>query len=110
MRPDEKLYLITRADLAPGAQAVQAAHALQQFNAEHPDVAQAWFKESNYLALLAAPDEARLARILMKAERRGLRASAFREPDFGDALTAIALAPCSESRALTRDLPLALAS
>jgi len=108
MRPDDKLYLVTRADLSPGAQAVQAAHALQQFNVEHPEVARAWHQESNYLALLAAPDEAGLALLLKKAQRRGLEASAFREPDFGDALTAIAIAPGADARALTRAFPLAL--
>jgi peptidyl-tRNA hydrolase len=109
MRPDDKLYLVTRADLAPGAQAVQAAHALQQFNVEHPDTARAWHTESNYLALLSVPNEARLAEVLRKAKRRGLEASAFREPDFGDALTAIAIAPGEDARAITRSLPLALA-
>lgn len=32
MKPNAKLYLITRKDLSPGQQAVQAAHALQEFN------------------------------------------------------------------------------
>ncbi len=32
MKTNAKLYLITRADLSPGQQAVQAAHALQEFN------------------------------------------------------------------------------
>lgn len=30
-----KLYLVVRADLPPGPQAVQAAHAARQFAAEH---------------------------------------------------------------------------
>jgi len=32
-----KLYLITREDLPPGQQAVQAAHALREFGEHHPD-------------------------------------------------------------------------
>jgi peptidyl-tRNA hydrolase len=110
MRPDDKLSLVTRADLPPGAQAVQAAHALQLFNIENPEVARAWHKESNYLALLAVPTEADLARLYTKAERRGIPVSAFREPDLGDSLTAIALAPSPGARSLTRAIPLALSA
>jgi peptidyl-tRNA hydrolase len=110
MRPDDKLYLVTRADLPAGAQAVQAAHALRQFIAEHPERDREWFETSNYLALLAVPSEADLERLFTKAERRGVPASAFREPDLGASLTAIALAPCSGARSLTRSLPLALSA
>lgn len=110
MQPGDKLYLVTRADLPAGAQAVQAAHALRQFAAEHPEVDREWFERSNYLGLLTVPSEADLARLLAKAERRGIAAAAFREPDLGDSLTAIALGPCSGARALTRALPLALSA
>ena len=106
----EKLYLVTRADLPAGAQAVQAAHALRQFIAEHPERDREWYETSNYLALLVVPSEADLLRLYTKAERRGVPAAAFREPDQGDALTAIALGPCPGARALTRALPLALSA
>lgn len=53
----DKLVLVTRSDLRPGQQAVQAAHALQQFNMDFPDTVKAWVERSNTLALLVVPDE-----------------------------------------------------
>ena len=103
-----KLYLVTRQDLSAGDQAVQAAHALQQFNIEHSDAARAWYADSNTLAFLAVETEADLARLRSNAERRGLYASSFHEPDLKGALTAIALEP--KARSLVQDLPLALRS
>ena len=108
MRPDEKLYLVTRADLPAGAQAVQAAHALRQFAAEHPDLDKFWFERSNTLAMLAVPDERALRRLLVRAEDRDLRSAAFREPDLDNALTAVAIEPSPEAQKLCRNLPLAL--
>jgi peptidyl-tRNA hydrolase len=103
----DKLYLVTRGDLPAGQQAVQACHALRQFVEEHPEVERAWFAGSSHLALLAVADEGELARLLVEARDRGLLAAAFREPDLGDALTAVALEP--GARRLLRRLPLALA-
>jgi hypothetical protein len=54
---NDKLYLITRADLIPGSQAVQACHAARQFAADYPEIEREWFERSNYLAFLAVPDE-----------------------------------------------------
>lgn len=103
-----KLYVVTRRDLRPGAQAVQACHAARQFAAEHPDLERAWFEASNTLALLAVPDEPALAQLAARASARGLRVAAFREPDLGDALTAIALEPGDGARRLCAGLPLTL--
>ena len=95
-----------RADLAPGPQGVQAAHAFRQFIHEHPQVEAEWFRTSNTLAFLSVPDEHALGVLLGRAADRGIPASAFREPDLGDSLTAIALGP--EGKRLTKGLPLAL--
>lgn len=51
-----KLYLVVRANLSAGQQAVQACHALQQFNTDHPALAHSWTSSSNTLALLRCPD------------------------------------------------------
>lgn len=102
----KKLFLVTRADLSPGQQAVQAAHAGRQFQHEHPAVEQEWFETSNTLAFLEVDDEAALAKLLEKALRRDIVASGFREPDRQDELTAIAIGPAGKS--LCQRLELAL--
>ena len=103
-----RLYLVTRSDLPPGAQAVQASHAMRQFQAEYPEVERQWFETSNTLVLLSVPNEQSLARLLYKATDRDIKASAFREPDLSNALTAVALEP--DGAKLVRNLPLALNS
>lgn len=104
----ERLYLVTRGDLPAGARAAQCCHALREFARAHPVREAAWYAASNALVLLETPDEAALAALVARAGERGVACAAFREPDLGDALTAIALAP--EARPLVRRLPLALAA
>jgi peptidyl-tRNA hydrolase len=99
-----KLYLVTRRDLEPAQQAVQAAHALRQFTHEQPEADKAWFEESNVLALLAVDTERKLRGLLDVAQFMGVPCAAFHEPDMGGCLTAVALGPCTESRRLTRRL------
>jgi hypothetical protein len=91
---------VTRQDLPPGTQAVQAAHAAVAFCAVHR------VPSESTIVLLKARDELALARLLALAERDGITAVPFREPDLGNALTAVAL----DSRAsrLCRKFPLAL--
>lgn len=104
----DKLYLVTRRDLSPGYQAVQSCHALRQFIADHPDIDAEWFTKSNYLALLSVEDETELMRLLVAADDMGIRWSAFREPDVGGAITAIAIEPHPKAVELCKKLPLAL--
>jgi len=80
---------VTRADLPPAAQAVQAAHAALAFAVTHPGHAAAWSRAGGFLILLAAPDEAALHDLAARAA--GCPAAAFREPDLGGALTAVAV-------------------
>lgn len=103
-----KLTVVTRADLSPGQQAVQAMHAQRAFADAHPAVEKLWFEQSNTLALLIVPDEQGLCRLLRRAADRGIRTAIFREPDIADQLTAIALEPSPEVRRLCRGLSLAL--
>lgn len=85
---------------------MQAAHALRQFVAEHPEIDRAWFTSSNTLAFLAVPDEQALGVLYEKALDREIPVAAFREPDRDNELTAIALGP--SARKLVRAIPLAL--
>jgi hypothetical protein len=99
-----KLYLVTRRDLEPGQQAVQAAHALRQFSHEHPEADKAWFEASNVLAILAVDNEKKLRGLLDVAVFLGAPCCGFYEPDRDRELTAVALGPCAQSRRLTRRL------
>ncbi len=104
----DKLFLVTRRDIAAGYQAVQSCHAMRQFTADHPEIDNEWFSKSNYLALLSAENEIELMRLLVAATDAGLRWSAFREPDVGGAITAIAIEPHPKTAELCKSLPLAL--
>lgn len=102
------MYVVTRRDLSPGDQACQASHAAFQFAVEHADFTEAWFRDSNYLVLLAAEDESALGLLAARAEERGLRCVRCCEPDFGDALTAVVIEAGDEASRLCSNLPLAL--
>lgn len=102
----KKLHIVTRQDLDPGQQAVQAIHAMREFVREHPTVDQDWYENSNTLAFLAVRDEPELERLLSAAQERAIPCSAFREPDLDHELTAVALGP--KAKRLCRRLPLAL--
>lgn len=102
----QRLYLVTRQDLPPGPQAVQAAHAMREFAAHPPYLDRSWYKESNTLAFLAVADEAALGVLLAQAQTKGIASSPFREPDRGNELTALCLGPAA--RKLCSRLPLAL--
>lgn len=104
----DKLYVITRQDLEPGYQAVQSMHALRQFTAEHPEIDKLWFDNSNYLGLLSVEDEVALYKLTEEAQRLNIQFSIFREPDIGNQMTAIALAPGPKSKKLCSRLKLAL--
>ena len=106
MRAGDKLFLVVRRDLSAGQQAVQAAHALRQFAAEHPEVDQEWFECSNTLAFLEVPDEGALGVLLEKAATREFPVAAFFEPDRDYELTALAMGP--SARKLCSGLVLAL--
>lgn len=101
-----KLFIVTRSDLPPGARAAQSVHAALAFAHEHPQIETYWFKNSNNLVILEAPDEEALDRLTLRAEQEGIPYVDFHEPDFNDALTAIALGPTAWR--IVSSLPLAL--
>ena len=103
-----KLTVITRRDLSPGYQAVQAAHAAIEFQHEHPEIAKEWNTNSKYLVFLTVENEEALKILLEKIQIRDIKYSTFFEPDNGNQLTAIALEPGQVSQKLVSNLPLAL--
>lgn len=104
----DKLRLVTRSDLTPAQQAVQAAHALRQFTADYPQADAKWFASSNTLALLAAEDELALRQVADHAAWLGAPVARFHEPDLAGALTAIAIGPSAVASKATKRLPSAL--
>lgn len=75
---------------------------------EHPDINKEWFDKSNYLGFLSVANEIELNKIIDKATYHGIKCSIFREPDIGNEITAIALAPGIKTRKLCSNLKLAL--
>jgi hypothetical protein len=100
-----KLFVVTRGDLTPGQKLAQAIHGARQFAEEHPGIEREWFARSNTVAVLQAPDETALRALILEASERGHRFAVFREPDMGDAVTAVVLEPSAAK--IVRHLPLA---
>jgi hypothetical protein len=102
----QKLYVIVRSDIAPGAQIAQSCHACGAFALAFPDEHRTWLTGPSNIVCLAAPNEATLADLLALAQSRQIPTASFREPDFGDELTAIALG--EGAQLIVSCLPLAL--
>lgn len=103
---NHKLFIITRADLPPGARAAQLAHTALAFAFAFPEAARRWHDESNNIVLLEAPDEAALCALAHRARVAGVPCITFTEPDLGGATTGVALGPTGHR--LVSSLPLAL--
>jgi len=99
---------VTRKDLQPGAQIAQSCHVAIAFCMEHPEVERLWYEVSNYIAVLVVNNESELRKLIDRAERNGVQFSIFREPDFDNQITAIAIEPGDRGRRLCSSFPLAL--
>lgn len=108
MQTNQKLYVVTRRDLSPGAQAVQGMHALVEFKFEYPEHASAWHAESNTLGFLSVPDEKALNELCGLLFSLDIRHTMFREPDMGYALTALAIEATDQAMESVRPLKVAL--
>ena len=102
------MYIAVRADLTPGQQLAQATHAAFHMACDWPTMTAEWLRESNFLVVVAAPDEEALAQLAGRAVEEGLVRVIVREPDLSNAITAVALQPGSDARRLCAELPLAL--
>ena len=103
---NQKLRVVTRRDLTPSQQAVQACHSAIDFQHEHPEEARQWQTKSNYLALLTVADEEALIKLITKAILMGIKHTIFREPDLGNVITAVAFEPTDAAKKLTSSCPL----
>ena len=104
----DKLYVVTRKDLFPGAQIAQAIHAITEFGFEHPDVYSNWHSASNYICVLSAKNENELLSLIDRLIKKGIKFSIFREPDLDNEITAIAIEPAIESKKICSSYSLAL--
>jgi peptidyl-tRNA hydrolase len=105
-RPDDRLYIVTRADLSVGLASAQAVHAAFLFAKDRPKLFDPWMQDSQWLVLVTVPDEAALLSLCAKAATEMLDHVVWREPDLAGAVTAISLAPGGASRKLCANLSL----
>lgn len=87
----ERLYIITRRDLPPGAELVQSCHALRAFVGDHPELDSKWHSGANNLVCLDVQNLAELQLLAARCSELGLAMSCFHEPDLEGTLTAIAV-------------------
>lgn len=95
-----------RADIPPGLQLAQTAHAAIAAALRWPAPIREWNLESNNVVVVAVPDEPALIS-LARLARVDLDVVVFHEPDLGDEATAIALEPGTFARRLCSSYPLA---
>lgn len=100
-----KLIIVSRKNLKPGAQNAQSIHSLSQFALDHPDVFKAWNNQT--IVSLSAKDENQLGNLLSKIEEHGINVSAFYEPDINNELTSITIEGTEKASKLTSSFPLA---
>lgn len=93
----DKLYVVVRQDLSPGAQIAQSLHAFREYIREHPESEKNWYLSSNTIVILGCYDESELVKLVNKGKARGLKVSIFEEPDFDFSLTAAAFEPGSRT-------------
>lgn len=99
---------MTRQDLSAGAQVAQAVHACCEFIFKYFDLAQHWNQRSNFIAILAAKDEAALEKLIKTLEQKNIRFAYFRESDLDNQITAVAIEPGERGKKVTSCFPLAL--
>ena len=83
----ERLYCITRKDLTPGQKTAQACHAATQYILDNPKTN--W--DNGFIICLEIDSEQELLKLKESLDIKGLNYSYFKEPDMGDALTAISM-------------------
>ena len=99
---------MVRKDLAPGAKLAQSVHAAFRFADEWRYTTNDWMDNSEYICILEIENEAALTKLWERSVQNNIRGSCFKEPDYENSLTAIALAPCPQSKKLCSHLKLAL--
>ena len=105
---NDKLYIVVRKDLAPGAKLAQSCHVAFRFASDWRNATHQWMDNSEYICFLEIDNEAELVKLWEKSKQENIPSSCFVEPDYDNSLTAIALGPGQESKKLCSNLRLAL--
>lgn len=107
MARENKIYLVTHAQLSPGYQTAQTAHVIAEWAIKNPEKAQQWDVTSGSLIVLEAPDAEALSDLTEQAQELKIPFTIFREPDIGDEITAVLFEPGAETVRLLANLPCA---
>ena len=91
-----------------GVQLAQSVHAAFRFASDWPHLTNKWMDNSEYICILSVENEIELSELLQRADWSAIPNAAFKEPDFDNSLTAIALGPGPDSKRLCSHLKLAL--
>lgn len=86
----------------------QSTHAAFHTSVEWPNLIHDWVTTSNFLVVVAVPDEQALVNLAARAVEEGILHLTVREPDYNNEITAVALQPGDEARRLCANYPLAL--
>jgi peptidyl-tRNA hydrolase len=105
-RPDDRLYIVTRADLPIGLASAQAVHAAFQFARDRWLLTAPWLRDSQWLVIVTVPDEAALLALCARSSTLMQDHVVWREPDLAGEATAVAIAPGGAARRLCANLPL----
>lgn len=101
-----KLYVVVRGDLSPGAQTAQACHAVSAYAVAFPEDHRDWHKQGQNLVVLQSPDRHKLGELCSVIEGgHEIATSPFYEPDLNGELTAFAVSDLAAK--LLSQLPLA---
>ena len=85
--------MLVRTDLTPAQQLCQAVHAAHEAGIRFGNP-----RDVSAVVVCSLPDEAALRDALDRLSFHGIRAYAFREPDLGDQMTALATEPLPGNR------------
>ena len=99
-----RLYVVVRADIAPGLQLAQACHAVAAFGTSFPGPFTTWHHGDSNIVCLQARDEAHLRELFAALPPEAISVS-FHEPDLAEQMTAFA---CDRRPKQWSSLPLAL--
>ena len=100
-----RLYVVTRRDLEPTAQAILSCRALTQFHCDYPRVGRQWIAKRGHLVVLAVPDEVALVVLLQNARQQNIKASPHHAASLRTQLVAVALESSPRAKKLVARIP-----